>query len=298
MKKDSAANQLQCDLCASQAFQNRYQFEDISVIECRTCGLVFVQTKEGINDLNLKKIYSSNYFLERNEYFDQGKKENLKGVKQEHHQDFRNGLDLIKKYKNSGRLLDIGCATGTFLNLARSQGWQACGIDISEFAVSQVQSHYNIEAYVGTLSEINFPDASFDVITLWDVLEHFTSPSEELKEIHRVLKDDGIILFNTPNEKALIRKVAQYLYQFSGSRISAPARKLHHIFHLYYFSANTLKALLQKSGFEVVELKGKPIPFMRGRGNFLEKSIVRLFAFIEKGLDREFELIALAQKRG
>ena len=57
------------------------------------------------------------------------------------------------------------------------------------------------------------------------------------------------------------------------------------------------KALLEKSGFTVVELKGKPIPFMRGRGNFFEKSIVRLFAFIEKGIKKEFELIAIAQKR-
>ena len=113
-------------------------------------------------------------------------------------------------------------------------------MDISEFAVSQIKSNYGLEAYSGTLFDVNFPDASFDVITLWDVLEHFTRPSIELGEIHRILKDDGVLLLNTPNEGALIRKVSQYLYQLSKGHISAPARKLHHIFHLYYFSEKTL----------------------------------------------------------
>ncbi len=288
----------QCDFCGSTIYQTRYRLDNIAVVECEGCGLVFVTSREGNHNIVLQDIYSSDYFLERDEYFspDASEKQN-RAKQQELLQDFQIGLDLIKGFKKSGRLLDVGCATGTFLKLAQSQGWEVCGTDISEFAVSRIKELYNIEAYAGNLSEIHFPEEAFDVITMWDVVEHFISPSAQLKETHRILKDDGILLLNTPNEGALIRKLSQYLYQFSRGIIDYPAKKLHHIFHLYYFSEKTLQQMLEASGFEIVELVGKPIPFLRGRGSFLEKSIVRFFSYIEKILNKEYELIAIAKKR-
>lgn len=285
----------QCDLCGSEAHRVRFRFHDINVVECESCGLVFVKTKEDASGTD--GIYSSAYFLERDEYFTQDASGNLDGVKKEHLRDFRKGLDLLHQHKRPGRLLDVGCAVGAFLNLARSEGWEVCGVDISEFAVSRAKELFGVDAMVGELTELSLPAASFDVITMWDVVEHFPSPSRQLREARRILKDDGILLLDTPNEGALIRKASQLMYQLSGGKIVYPARKLHHIFHLYYFSERTLRQILEASGFEVVQLVTKPIPFLKGRGTVIEKSIVRVFALLEKLLGREYELLAVAKKR-
>ena len=80
MTDKSIPDGLKCDLCTGRTFKHRYEFEDIYVLECRSCGLAFVQAKTDTSGLDVKKIYTSDYFLEREEYFDQSQSETLKGL--------------------------------------------------------------------------------------------------------------------------------------------------------------------------------------------------------------------------
>jgi 2-polyprenyl-3-methyl-5-hydroxy-6-metoxy-1,4-benzoquinol methylase len=194
-------------------------------------------------------------------------------------------------------MLDLGCAVGVFLSMAEEEGWEVCGVEISEYAVARAKERCKGEVYVGELADICFSEASFDVITMWDVLEHLAHPRKALAEAHRILKDDGIILLDTPNEGSLIRRVAHLVYRFFGGRVVYPARNLYHIYHRYYFSEDTLRRILDASGFAVMEMIRKPIPREKGRGNPLERAVVSAFAVLEKRLHMDFELLVIARKK-
>jgi 2-polyprenyl-3-methyl-5-hydroxy-6-metoxy-1,4-benzoquinol methylase len=183
------------------------------------------------------------------------------------------------------------------ISMAKEEGWEVCGVDISEYAVARARERCQAEVYAGELADFGFAEASFDVITMWDVLEHLEHPRAGLAEAHRILKDDGILLLDTPNEGSLTRRVAHLIYRFLGGRIVYPAKSLYHIYHRYYFSENTLRRLLNASGFTVVQMIRKPIPREKGRGNKVERAVVSAFAVLERWFHMDFELLVIARKR-
>jgi 2-polyprenyl-3-methyl-5-hydroxy-6-metoxy-1,4-benzoquinol methylase len=287
--------QRKCDLCGSLDHDIRYRFRDLDVLKCRECGLAFIQ----LHDPKIlpQDVYDPDYFTARGEYFVNVSDRDVNKVTGSHIDSFRQGLELLKRYKNGGKLLDLGCAMGVFLAMAEKKGLEVTGVDISEYAVTQARKRCSGEVLAGELADLHFPDASFDVITLWDVVEHFAHPMEMIREAHRILKDDGVILMDTPNEEALIRKVAYRIYQLLGKRIAYPAKKLYHLYHLFYYSEKTLTSMLDKCGFETIEAVHKPIPLEKGRGNRLERYMVKAIAALEKPLGMDYEILVLARKK-
>src|SRR6266446_3221624 len=101
-------------------------------------------------------------------------------------------LRRLKVPANSGlRILDVGCAGGAFLVAARNSGLQPVGIEPSHWLAEYGRKTYGLEVHQGILKPASFPDASFDLVSLWDVIEHVTEPASLLGTIHRVLKPDG-----------------------------------------------------------------------------------------------------------
>jgi len=283
-----------CDLCGAPSQDLCYRLEGLDIVRCQSCGLVYSQ---GYADCDYKDLYDPGYFDERGEYFLEVQDEKVGDLAGGHIDSFQDGLQRLRKYKSNGKLLDVGCAVGIFLSLARDNGWDVQGMDVSEFAASFAREQHGLEIHTGELETIGFPDASFDVITLWDVVEHLIHPQKTLEEVHRILKDDGIILLDTPNNESLLRKVAGLIYRVSGGRITYPVSKLYHIFHLYYFSEETLRRLLDSSGFMVAEMIYKPIPREKGRGSTLERTIVTAIGILEARLHMDYELLAIARKK-
>jgi 2-polyprenyl-3-methyl-5-hydroxy-6-metoxy-1,4-benzoquinol methylase len=286
---------MQCNLCGSSSFSVRFRFDHCTVLRCGKCGLVCLDPFGG--GTCLSDLYTEDYFQERNEYFcPKGSSASEEGL-EAHTKSFLDGLTRIEKYKGDGRLLDLGCALGAFLSLAKDHGWDPCGVDVSSYAAEKARGLSGVEVHQGELADCFFPDASFDAVTLWDVVEHVPDPAETLREVHRVLKDDGVILMDTPNEGALVRRISYLMYRLLGRRVSYPANKLYHQYHLYYFSQTALRTLLEQCGFEVIEIVTKPILTEKGRGRRLERALVSLVAALEKPLGMGFELLVLARKK-
>jgi len=242
-------------------------------------------------------LYDDEYFTSRNDYFFQNPIYNPDVTAESASMEsFRHGLDIIKRYQPRGNLLDVGCAVGVFLALARDAGFETHGNDISRYAADRCAAMGH-DARCGELESVGFDDASFDVVTLWDVIEHFPDPSRQLQQIYRILKPNGILLLDTPNEAGLLRALAQWLSRATFGRFDYPVRKLYHEFHLYYFTEKTLKALLNKNSFELVLLQRNCIPLVKARGSWLERQVVRALSIPERLLHREFELLAVAKKR-
>jgi 2-polyprenyl-3-methyl-5-hydroxy-6-metoxy-1,4-benzoquinol methylase len=162
---------------------------------------------------------------------------------------------LIEKYAGkNGHLLDIGCATGIFMKAAQDYGWQVQGIEPVEQAAHKAQEIYHLNVNVGRLETLHLPVANFDVITLWDVLEHLPSPRSALEHIHPLLKANGIVVFSIPNLISFDR------YIFGSSWIGWDAPR-----HLNLLSESNITQLLDITGFTVVDKKC----ITGGKGTFL-----------------------------
>lgn len=105
--------------------------------------------------------------------------------------------------KPAGRLLDIGCGAGEYLNLMRDRGWVVEGVDFDVEAVKKANERFGIKVHAGQLHDVNFPDGHFDAITMNHLIEHVFDPVSLLQECRRLLRPDGCLVIVTPNADSL-----------------------------------------------------------------------------------------------
>lgn len=165
-------------------------------------------------------------------------------------------LDEIARYRQPGRILDIGCYTGVFLQLAKQRGWEACGVEPSKWAAGKARKK-GLTVFNGPLDEVDFPPASFDVITLWDVIEHLHDPLRDLRKIASLLRPDGLFALSTMDVGSLFAKLTARHWPW------------HMRMHLYYFTPGTISRMCQSAGLQVIAVEP-------------HKRIVSLRYFIEK----------------
>jgi len=150
-------------------------------------------------------------------------------------------INSLQKGNKGGRLLDIGCSTGLFLNkLQQSKLWEVWGVETSEYSVKIAREQYHLNVFHGELSEGNFQNGFFDVVTLWDVLEHLPDPISTLSEVSRITKPHSFLVLRVPNFDSLDAK----LFRSTWEGIDLPR-------HYYVFSRNNINWLLNRNGYEV-----------------------------------------------
>jgi 2-polyprenyl-3-methyl-5-hydroxy-6-metoxy-1,4-benzoquinol methylase len=135
-------------------------------------------------------------------------------------------------------LLDVGAYIGVFVEIARARGWLAEGVEPSAWAVSIAQER-NLPIYQGTQYEMAIRNRKFDVITMWDVIEHVTDPANELRQAYQLLSPGGWLAIHTMDIDSLASRIL-------GSRWPWLMDM-----HLYYFNRKTLIQMLQNCGFEI-----------------------------------------------
>lgn len=159
--------------------------------------------------------------------------------------------DFRDKYLQgkSGRLLDMGCGLGYFVKfVSEISNWEAFGCEISHHAVEFARSSLNLaNIVVGRVEESGFPNDYFDIITLWDVIEHIFDPNPLLKYLYEILKDDGFLFLHTPNVNIQLPK-ARIKKALKGEQPGISYMEA--CDHLNDYSEKTLSAVLQKNGFD------------------------------------------------
>lgn len=234
MSPHSRPTTLICKLCGGESAWT-FQKRGFSVFKCKACGFLFVHPvpADGAAD-----IYSKEYFRGAKLGFGYMNYEEDKMAMQPF---FNRVLDYLEKFSpRRGLLLDVGAATGFFLRLARERGWKVTGVEVSEYAAKMAQRS-GLDVHWGVLETAGFHDASFDAITLLDVLEHVADPGKVLSECWRVLRPGGIILINTPDTASSWAKLF-------GRRWHAfvPPE------HLSYFNQKNLSRLMERHSFHIV----------------------------------------------
>jgi len=287
-----------CPVCGSLKYKKVFIYRCFRYVRCEFCHLIWmnplVKTDSSADDY--ENIDWNAYYRFLNDF---------------RHRQFEKDMALIKKFcRRRGRLLDIGTGTGEFLKVALDHGFMAYGIEPSRRA-SEEASKFGpvLRAEFETLSlRENF----FDVITLWSVLEHVTHPTEFLKKIHNLLKNDGLLALRLPLSSSLINFLCLGAYKLSGQRLAGPLRQFYqldwHSRHFYLFSEASLNRLLEKTGFQSVWKKresGFDVPTLKYRltfkpGSWLFEKILETLAvsslFLARLLKKEDEIILFARK--
>ena len=178
----------------------------------------------------LEEFYATSYF----EYIDSYEKDFNRRI---------GAIRWIRKYKSSGKLLDIGCSVGSMLEAA-DKHFDPLGIDVAEWALEKAREK-GLKVKSGTLEGIKFQDETFDVVTFTEVIEHIHDPLAFLTEVHRILKPDGVIYLTTGN--------------IEGLRAKRDGAKWYYLtpqYHICFFAPRTIRKILENSGFEVMEIGG------------------------------------------
>jgi 2-polyprenyl-3-methyl-5-hydroxy-6-metoxy-1,4-benzoquinol methylase len=142
-----------------------------------------------------------------------------------------------------GRVLDIGTAAGAFLAAARERGWEVDGCEPNRWTATWGSNHYGLRIRAGELFDHDFAAHAFDVVTLWDVIEHTPDPSRVVEHIGGLLKPGGLLIVNYPDIGSPIAQALGRRWPFLSS------------VHLYYFTRQTMRKFLEKQGFEIVEMR-------------------------------------------
>jgi 2-polyprenyl-3-methyl-5-hydroxy-6-metoxy-1,4-benzoquinol methylase len=222
---------VKCNLCKSDDAGLIYKKNRFNIVKCRRCGLVYVNPR--IKPDTLKNMYNEGVISPFNYYVKHKKEDELT---------FRKRMVLIEKYRKKGKLLDVGCSIGTFLDVAKKKGWDVYGIDINKRSIDYCRKKLGLNAEVKKLEEVK--EKNFDVIIMNDILEHVADPLKILKIANSILKNKGILFIATPN-------IGSFLSKLTGKRWL----HLKPDEHIYYFTPKTIRALLEKAGFTVVSCK-------------------------------------------
>lgn len=220
-----------CNLCQKDSYHLLFKKEGFNIVKCNHCGLVYVNPRP--SDEDIKRIY------QRADYFKIGAggigyRDYLADEKL-HTRTFEREFNIIAKHKNSGNLLDVGCAAGLGLEVAKKKGWKVKGVEISEVACNYAKGKFGLDIFRGSLEEAQYPDCYFDLIMAYGTIEHIQDPMSFLREVKRVLKDGGIFILATPD---------------IGSWLGKRRFQYKPLEHLYYFNRNTITAMLKTAGLE------------------------------------------------
>jgi SAM-dependent methyltransferase len=212
--------------------------EEFNIMTCKSCGFRFTNPRPDENMLG-------NYY-ESDDYISHSNKKS--GIISRIYQlvrkhTLKRKYRLVSKYCKSGSILDIGSATGEFLNYFKQNNWEVCGIepdsDAREYAVKNYQINVFEEAEL-----LNFESNKFDVISMWHVLEHVAPLQNRIEQIKRVLKENGVLIVAVPNSDSLDAKI----YKNFWAAWDVPR-------HLYHFTQGSIRQLFEKNSFKLIETK-------------------------------------------
>lgn len=250
-----------CILCGPGGTLKPLRISGDTLVYCEGCYQIFRSPRPSPEEL--QKFYEQDYHRMIDE----------KTIAHHRLNHFRSLLKRLSSLPR-GRLLDIGCGYGHFLEMAKQDGWNVIGTEVNPELCGYVREKIGVEIFYGELKAASFPSEHFDLVTLWNVLAHIYDPFHELCEIHRILKPGGILFLRAANftfNRAgvpILKVVDQWL------KPKRPLMKRLSVFHNHCYTPSSLRSLLQRAGFIDIKIKnshptsGDPYAIFPSLGHF------------------------------
>lgn len=247
-----------------------HEFGRFRVCRCEQCGLVRLDPR--LAEAQLAEFYERDYFSgEHATGYDSYERD-----QQLYEKTFARRIKLICHYKSTGRLLDIGCSLGYFLNVADRSGFEVFGIDVSAYAVEHCQTRFPGRVRQGLLESRLFAPNFFDVVTMFDLFEHVYHPLAFLTSIYGITKDDGIVVITTPNHRSVLSRVSKR--NWVSYKIPE---------HVYYYTPETLRRMVAPLfEVELVRSEGQycSLEFLSERVKTLSRPVGHAMLSVVRGL--------------
>jgi len=245
-----------CPLCGEKESRFLLEKEGGTYVKCRRCKMVYTDPAPSPDEL--KRI--ADEWAEKHHAGEHRAK--WEGNTALRELVYGPRMWRIDQYRYFNRLLDVGCSTGEFLDYAKGRGWEVAGCELAGHTARIARERVGCEVKSVSFEEAEFEEGSFDVVTMWDVIEHLFDPDAALSEAWRVLRPGGLLVLNTPNYNSLSRLLL-------GKKWEAiyPPR------HLFVFCPSTARRLVALSGGKVVALQAVDLnPLDIIAGTFRRKS--------------------------
>lgn len=252
-----------CPVCNGSKHTRSYVIRGHAYYKCNDCGTLYLGAEEKISK-SVDKQYDDKYFKET-------LKENLTGYMDYAGQslplrkNFRIMLSRIKHHLIFDRhlsLLDVGCAYGFFLDEARKMGMSVHGLDLSESAIKWMEKNLGIKGTIGISSDA--PEGPFDIITAIEVIEHVMDPHPFMKDLHKRIKDGGLLVIHTGAIDSLTARLLGRFWWY----LNPPD-------HCTIYSRQSLRRLIADNGFDLLEHRLRYVEW-GGLNNILLK-LARIF---------------------
>jgi len=230
-----------CGLCGNSERELKFEDGPFSVVICTRCGLTYVTPR--LSDASLlSDVYNETYWnsqaAKNHGYTDYRADEAL------YLKTYRRRMSVVRRhFPEPGRVLDVGCAAGFFLSVMKDAGWDVTGLEPSDAIRKHARDLIGAENVRGELlGEAELEPGSFDLITMWDVIEHIPDAVGALRSAGQLLAPGGKLLIETQNVDSRAAKVLGKRWQHYK-----------HAEHIYHFNPSTMKDLLGQAGFEILE---------------------------------------------
>lgn len=201
-------------------------------------------------------------------------------------------LKLLKTGNRSPHLLDVGCSSGSLLTVGVDMGLSVSGVEPA-LAAAETAKNIGFDVYAGYLHDAAYPDGKFDIVTLFEIVEHLSDPTALIAECKRVLKPGGILAINTPNAASWTAKFMGERWEgFSLNDLGG---------HASFFTPQSMKFLAQSSGLQVVKVETRNVRFYE-QGQChpavfkIAKILAQLLAFPARVFGQGHDLLVFMRK--
>jgi len=234
---------MKCALCDSKSTVLFVLRNDREMLRCLDCKIIMEYPLPERDDYYKSMEY---YYSD----VDPGK-----NVSESRTKMYRNFIVKVSEMNGGkGRILDIGCGNGYFLELANDDGYQSYGVEVNSDLVRMANNREGLNVKCGEIHELNFKEHYFDVITMWNIFDELLDPRHYLQEVRRILRKDGILFIRVPNVDfhypiSFLTKKKNFLGVPYGTNV----------FHNFNFSKKGIKILLKREGFRSVNVVNSPL---------------------------------------
>lgn len=213
-----------CNLCGSKDLSIDMDFGKVKIFKCQRCELLQVLPQQDHQIAELQREYSN---IQKNS--NTGKKR----------------LGWIEKYSpDRGKILDVECGKGFFLNFAREKGWDTYGVTASREMLKLAKDKLNLAVSEGTINDLPYPPGFFDCITMWNEIDYSKNPMNELMQANRLLRINGVLAIMALNSGSFFPRF------FWKKRFLEKEKNRN-----FFLSPEILGKMLELNGFEVLKEK-------------------------------------------